>query len=117
MHLTDVIVYKAFGDPNRIRILKISESRISTAGRMPMLQDLNFRLTYDMAQLLGGAVHPQVIVGVLHVASQKKATLVDQVHYFSQDANGNPADPNPYHLNLTRFPQPMSLRVGVEVNF
>jgi hypothetical protein len=87
------------------------------AGRMPMLWDLNFRLTYDVAQLIGWSVHPRLVVDVLHLASQKKATVVDQVHYFSKDANGNPILPNPNYLKPTHYQQPMSMRIGMEVNF
>jgi hypothetical protein len=88
-----------------------------SAGRTPMLWDLNVRLTYDIAAIAGTSWRPRLILDILHVASQRKPTAFNQVHYFSKDANGNQFDPNPFYLTPTHYQQPMSARLGVEVNF
>jgi len=88
-----------------------------TAGRTPTLWDLNVRLTYNIAALTGTSWRPRLILDILHVASQRKPTAFNQVHYFSKDDNGNQIDPNPFYLSPTHYQQPMSVRLGMEINF
>ena len=88
-----------------------------SAGRTPMLWDLNVRLTYDLAVVTGTSWRPRLIIDVLHVASQRKPTALNQVHYFNIDENGNQINPNPFYLTPTHYQQPMSLRMGMEVDF
>ncbi len=88
-----------------------------TAGRTPMLWDLNLRLTYDIAEISGTSWRPRLILDVLHVGSQRKPTAFNQTHYFSKDNNGNQIDPNPYYMTPTHYQLPMSVRLGLEFDF
>jgi len=54
---------------------------------------------------------------LLHVASQRKAVVYDQQHFFGLDENGTPADANPNYGRATRYQPPMAVRLGVEVDF
>ncbi len=88
-----------------------------SAGRTPTLWDLNVRLTYNIATITGTSWRPRLILDILHVASQRKPTALNQVHYFSKDLTGNQIDPNPFYLTPTHYQQPMSVRLGLELNF
>ncbi len=87
-----------------------------SAGRTPMLWDLNLRLAYNLAALTGTSWRPRLILDILHVASQRKPTALNQVHFFTKDDNGNQIDPNPFYLTPTHYQQPMSVRLGMEVD-
>ena len=88
-----------------------------TVGRTPSIWDLNLRLSYDFLRTLPGGVRPRLIVDVLHFASQRTPVQYDQVHYFTQDANGNWTSPNSTYGEPIQFQPPMSVRLGMEVNF
>jgi hypothetical protein len=86
-------------------------------GRTPTLWDINLRLAYNLAGITGTSWRPRLIVDILHVASQRKPTALNEVHYFNIDANGNQVNPNPFYLTPTHYQQPMSVRMGMEVDF
>jgi carboxypeptidase family protein len=88
-----------------------------SAGRLPSLWDLDLRFTYGMPSWNLGQLRPRLILDIFHVASQKEVVMQDQVRYNDLDASGNPVFPNPGYGLPTRFQPPMSVRVGMEVNF
>ena len=88
-----------------------------SAGRTSMLWDLNLRVAYNLAAITGTSWRPKLIIDILHVASQRRPTALNQTHYFALDDNGNQIDPNPFYLTPTHYQQPMSLRMGMEVDF
>jgi hypothetical protein len=88
-----------------------------TAGRAPATWDLNLRATYSMASLSGTNWVPKLIVDVFHVFSQRKALFIDQFHYLYHDENGNQIAPNPTYGQVYLYQPPMSVRLGMEVNF
>ena len=88
-----------------------------TAGRTSSIWDLNFRLAYVLPQLTSLDFQARFILDLFHIASQQEAVNYDQLHYLNADANGNQIDPNPTYGLPTSFQPPMSLRIGLEVNF
>jgi len=88
-----------------------------TAGRTPAIFDLNLRLTYDLARLTQTKWQPKLIADVFHVGSRRKPVNFEQVHYFNQDPGGNQINPNPIYGLATRYHPPISMRLGIEVNF
>ncbi len=88
-----------------------------SVGRTPSIWDLNLRFVYDLANAAQATWHPRLIVDVLHVFSQKEAVQMDQQHYWTADANGNQLDPNTNYGAPIQFQPPMSVRLGMEVNF
>jgi hypothetical protein len=85
-----------------------------TVGTTPAIWDLNVRFAYDLGL---GTLKPRLIVDVFHVGSVQKPVDFDQIHYFSVDENGNQIYPNPTYGAATTFQPPMSVRLGLEVNF
>jgi hypothetical protein len=88
-----------------------------TAGRTPSLWDANFRFVYDVGKLLSLPLQARFIGDVFHFASEKNPVVMDEVKYFSLDENGNQADPNPNYGKPKVYQSPMSVRLGMEVNF
>ena len=88
-----------------------------TAGRAPSLWDANFRFAYDIGRLLDLSFQARLIGDVFHFASPKRPVVFDQIKYFGLDQNGNQTDPNPNYGKPTVYQSPMSLRLGLEVNF
>ena len=88
-----------------------------TNGRTPTLWDLNLRLTYELNKLFGFNKRIRLIADILHVASDKTAVEYDEVKYFNVDEEGNQVDANPNYGQPIRFQPPMSLRLGLEVDF
>ena len=88
-----------------------------TAARLPSIFDLNLRLTYDLARITHTKWQPKLIVDLFHVGSRRKPVNQEQVKYFNQDAGGNQINPNPIYGLATRYYPPMSIRLGMEVNF
>lgn len=86
-----------------------------SAGRTPALWDLSARVVYELP--LVALYRARIIMDVFHIASQRKAVDIDQRHYFRVDANGVPSDPNSTYGQAYRYQPPMSVRVGMEVNF
>jgi hypothetical protein len=88
-----------------------------TAGRTSFIWDLNFRLSYELSRLIQSSLRPRLLVDVFHVGSQRKPMNFDQIHYLSQDQFGNPILPNPFYGHATKYQPPMTLRVGIEIDF
>jgi hypothetical protein len=87
-------------------------------GRTPTTWDSNLRFTYDLHRLVGtGASKTKVIVDVYHVFSRRKPTVVNQLHYFDLDEDRNPIFENPAYLQPIFYQDPMSVRLGIEVDF
>ena len=84
-----------------------------TAGRTPSIWDLNFRFQYNFSKLIQIGTSTIVIVDILHFASQRKEIDYDQLHYFDYEQQY----PNPHYLVPVQFQPPMSVRLGMEVNF
>jgi hypothetical protein len=88
-----------------------------TNGRTPTVWDLNLRFSYELNKLLGLTNRIQLIADILHVASNKSAVDYDEIKYFNIDEEGNQINTNPNYGQPIRFQPPMSLRLGLEVNF
>jgi len=88
-----------------------------TAGRAPSTWDLNLRATYSFASITGASWRPKLIVDVFHVFSQRKALFIDQFHYLSHDESGNQIAPSPTYGQVYSYQPPMSVRLGMEIDF
>ncbi len=88
-----------------------------TAGRTPSIWDLNFRLAYLIPQISLLDYKARLILDIFHAASPRVAVTYDQIHYLDVDENGNQIYPNPTYGQPTSYQPPMSLRLGLEVNF
>ena len=87
-----------------------------SAGRLPSIWDLNLRVAYTPAFWNDAYLRPRFIVDVFHLGSQRQVVLQDQLHY-QNTVNGNPTDSNPTYGMPQKFQPPMSVRLGIEVNF
>jgi len=87
------------------------------AGRTPSIWDLSLRVTYQPAFAATGRWRPKLTVDFLHIASQRRPLIYDQMHYFGIDAEGNQTNPNPHYGQPTSWQPPMSVRLGAEVQF
>jgi hypothetical protein len=88
-----------------------------SVGRMPSLWDLNMRVVYAMPFVVRNNLNPKLIVDVFHLGSQRTVVQQSQFHYLEYDSQGTPITPDPrYGLPLS-FQPPMSIRMGMEVNF
>jgi hypothetical protein len=72
---------------------------------------------YDAGKLLDLPFQARLIGDVFHFASAKKPVVFDEIKYFGLDQNGNQTDPNPNYGTPTVYQSPMSVRLGLEVNF
>ena len=88
-----------------------------TSGRTPSLWDLNLRLVYDLPVRVTNSGSTRLILDMFHIGSERTAVQFDQVHFFAQDESGNQSDRNPVYGQAIQFAPPMSVRVGMEVNF
>jgi carboxypeptidase family protein len=88
-----------------------------TVGRTPDVWDLSLRLSYQIADVPSPGFRPRLILDLFHVASQRTAIQYDQIHYFALDQDGKQTDPDPNYLQPIQFQPPMSVRLGIEVNF
>ena len=88
-----------------------------SAGRLPAVWDLNLRFTYTVPFWTANQIRPRLVLDLFHIASQKQAVAQDQYHYYGVDENGNPIYPNENYGEPTKFQPPMSVRLGMEVNF
>jgi hypothetical protein len=84
-----------------------------SAGRTPAIWDLSARLLYELP--LDDLWRARLILDVFHIASQRKLVDVDKSQGYV-DSNGN------FYANSTygqayRYQPPMSVRLGMEVNF
>ena len=85
------------------------------AGRTPAIADLNLRLAYPFR--LGHGVSARTTLDWLHVGSPRRAVWLDQVHYTSEDENGNPTNPNSTYGQVLSYQPPTQARLGVEFTF
>ena len=89
-----------------------------SVGRTPAIWDLGLRLGYTPAKgLRGEAYRPTVTFDLYHVASARRVTQVDQVHFKDVDGMGNQIGENPNFLQPIRFQPPMAARLGMAVAF
>jgi hypothetical protein len=87
-----------------------------SVGRSPSIWDANLRLVYGLGGTVQTTYRPRLILDVLHLFSQKKAVAYDEMQYLFADDGGNQIDPNPRYGPIA-FQPPMSVRLGMEVNF
>jgi hypothetical protein len=87
-----------------------------TAGRTPSIWDLNFRFTYDLKRFLRWSGSSRLILDIFHVAGKREVVDIEQIHYRMLDAEGNQANINPSYLEPIKYQQPMTIRLGVEVD-
>ena len=90
-------------------------SQGGSVGRTPTIWDLGACFTYDLPII--NLIRSRLIVDLFHIATQQEEVHIDQRHYFDVDLNGNPYNPNPYYGQAYRYQQPMSMRLGIEMNF
>jgi len=86
-----------------------------SAGRTPSIWDLNFRFSYPFQ--LGKGVDARATLDWLHVGSPRRPVWLEQVQYVSEDANGNPINPNPTYGQVRSYQPPTQARLGVEFTF
>ena len=83
-----------------------------TVGRTLALWDLNLRLAYDPPW-----ARARVVLDLLHLGNPRETVRVDQQHYFAEDENGNPTNPNAAYLSPIACQPPMTARLGLEISF
>ncbi|MGE5188867.1 MAG: TonB-dependent receptor [Gemmatimonadota bacterium] len=86
-----------------------------TVGRTPTMWNLALRLAYDLPLTQG--LKSRLLLDVLHVGNPRGTVQVDEWHYTTVDANGNPATPNPNYKRPVQYQPPMAVRLGMEVTF
>ena len=59
----------------------------------------------------------RVVLDFLHLGNPRGTVRVDQQHYFAQDENGNPTNPNAAYLSPIAYQPPMTARLGLEISF
>ena len=84
-----------------------------TVGRTPSIWDLNFRFSYDFSNFIQFGESSKLILDILHFASQRKAVDYEQYHYYDYAQNYT----NPNYMVPVQFQPPMSMRLGMEINF
>ena len=85
-----------------------------SSGRTPTIWDLGARFTYELP--LMNIVRSRVVLDLFHIASQLKPVDIEQMKYYV-DRGGNPTAPYPEFGKAYRYQQPMSMRLGMEINF
>lgn len=86
-----------------------------SVGRTPAIWDLNVRLAYTVPWR--GIGTARFVLDLLHLGNPQQSVLIEQLHYFAQDADGNPSNPNPDYLEPFGYQPPMAARLGVELGF
>ncbi len=86
-----------------------------TAGRTPALADLNFRVSYQMKNLMRKKIVPRIILDLFHVGSRRTPVAYEERHYLGVDKSGAQTDPNPLYMHPTAYFPPMSARLGMEI--
>ena len=84
-----------------------------TNGRTPFLWDLNLRFMYDVSNIFPIGYSSKLILDLLHIASQRTIISYYQYKYFDYGQNYS----DPAYMTPIQFQPPMSMRIGVEVNF
>jgi carboxypeptidase family protein len=85
------------------------------AGRTPTLFDLDLRASYDFPAPMRLSGSARLVADFLHVLGQRRPLLLDQLHYLSTDASGNPIQPNPLYGSGLQFQPPRTFRLGIEL--
>ena len=84
-----------------------------TAGRTPTTWDMDLRFAYDVPVAPGARVRPRVLLDVFNIGNQRRPVTYDQVRYTTPDQSV--ADPN--YGAVTQYQTPMSVRLGMTVDF
>jgi hypothetical protein len=63
------------------------------------------------------ALKPKLTVDVFHLFRRRESVNIDQVRYLARDENGNPASPNPNYGRTILYQPPMTVRLGMELDF
>jgi hypothetical protein len=87
-----------------------------SAGRTSSVFDANLRLTYELPAWASG-VRPKLLLDLFHLGNARTAVRRDDVHYLAVDTNGNPSVVNPTYGRGEIFQPPMSVRVGMSLDF
>jgi hypothetical protein len=82
-----------------------------TAGRTDAIWDWNMRFVYNLASLTGTAWRPRIIADLFHIGSLRTPVDMDQVREYEEGI------PNPTYGLPTRYQPPMTVRLGMEVDF
>jgi hypothetical protein len=85
-----------------------------TAGRTPSIWDLSARVSYDL--LSERSPSARIILDVFQIASRRAVVDVQQWKGYL-DANGQFTYQEPTYGQAYRYQPPMSVRLGMEVNF
>ena len=86
-----------------------------SAGRTPAIWDLNLRFAYPFT--LAHGMRARTTLDWLHIGSPRRAVWLDQLHYASEDANGDPANANPTYGQVLSYQPATQARLGVEFTF
>ena len=86
-----------------------------SAGRTPVIWDLNLRVAYPFS--LGRGVAARTTLDWLHVGSPRRPVWLEPFHYVDEDANGNPINLNPTYGQVRSYQPPTQARLGVEFTF
>ena len=86
-----------------------------TAGRTPSIWDLNARIVYKLP--IGVLPDAYLIFDIFHILSQRKPVQYVEEQYIDYDDEGNASGPNPDYGKPFKYQKPMSVRMGIEVNF
>lgn len=87
-----------------------------SVARTPTTWDLNFRLSYDLGFLTQTFTRFRLLADIFHLFGAREAVLLQQGKYLYYDKDGNLIE-NPDFLLPEKYQQPMTIRLGVEVNF
>lgn len=87
-----------------------------SAGRTPWIWDLDLRGTYDLP--MRGSVRPHLTLDVFNLGSPRRAAWYDDMHYNAPaNPDGSWPSTNPNYGEVKRYQDPMSLRLGMVVDF
>jgi hypothetical protein len=104
--------------PDPANLSRIFLKKRGSVGNTPAIWDLNFRLTYNLNQLIRSSFNQNLILDVFHLFSQRKAVLIEQQRYFAVDPEtGDQITENPNYLAPMLYQLPTIVRLGLEVNF
>ena len=86
-------------------------------GRTPAIWDLGLRISYSLRSSALGGVKPRFILDLLHIGSPRTEVNYDQRHFSDVDPTGNQITQNPSYGQAIRYQPPMTVRIGLEVDF
>ena len=90
-------------------------SQRGTAGRTPAIWDLNLRLIYNLP--LQSYLNTRIFLDLFHIASQREAVQFIEEKYFDIDENDVGVGENLLYGQASRYQLPMSIRLGLEMDF